>query len=199
MPHKDLEVRTAYAREYIAAYRARLKASKVVEPKFCLVCETDISHKIKTAKFCCRKHKTVFFDSKRNYAQEYAKNREKRRKQATKYYHANVEVSRKKALERQKQNLACFAANQAKRRAAKLQRTPAWLTSEDLWLVEEIYKLSALKTKLTGVKWHVDHVIPLQGKNVSGLHVPANLQVILGCDNVGKHNRFEAAEWRVNL
>lgn len=193
MPYKNPDVRRAKAREYTAAYRARIKANKVIEPKVCLVCETDISHKAKTAKFCCRKHKTLFFDSQRDYAKEYAKNREKRQKQALAYYHADVEISRKKALKRQKQNLACFAANQAKRRAAKLERTPAWLSGEDLWFVNEIYKLSALRTKLTGVKWHVDHVIPLQGKNVSGLHVPTNLQVILACDNVGKHNRFEAA------
>jgi hypothetical protein len=193
MPYKDLETRRIKAREYAAAYRARVIADKVIEPKFCLVCEADISHKMKTAKFCCRKHKTLFFDSQRNYAQEYAKNRETRQKQALRYYHADVEASRKKLLARQKQNLALFAANQAKRRSAKLQRTPKWLSDEDFWLVNEIYTLSALRTKLTGAVWHVDHVYPLQGKKVSGLHVPTNLRVILGRDNVAKHNRFEAA------
>ena len=82
-------------------------------------------------------------------------------------------------------------AHTAKRRAAKLQRTPHWLTEDDHWMIEEAYSLAALRTKMFGFPWHVDHVIPLQGKNVSGLHVPINLQVIPGVDNDVKSNRFE--------
>jgi 5-methylcytosine-specific restriction endonuclease McrA len=48
-----------------------------------------------------------------------------------------------------------------------------------------------LLNKSTGVQWHVDHIIPLQGKNVSGLHVPENLQVIQGSLNIKKGNRFD--------
>jgi hypothetical protein len=71
----------------------------------------------------------------------------------------------------------------------KTQRTPAWLTPEDLWLIEEFYETAAERTKSTGVQWHVDHMIPLRGKTVSGLHVPGNLQVILGTENSRKGNR----------
>ena len=38
--------------------------------------------------------------------------------------------------------------------------------------------------------WHVDHIIPLQGKNVSGLHVFSNLRVIPGEENVKKSNKY---------
>jgi hypothetical protein len=82
------------------------------------------------------------------------------------------------------------ASYQAKRRAAILQRTPNWLTDDDLWLIEEAYDLAALRTQAFGFAWHVDHVIPLQGRKVSGLHVPENLQVIPGSDNVKKHNSY---------
>lgn len=82
------------------------------------------------------------------------------------------------------------AALEAKRRAAILQRTPNWLTDDDLWLIEEAYDLAALRTKMFKFSWHVDHIIPLQGRNVSGLHVPENLQVIPGSDNVKKHNSY---------
>jgi hypothetical protein len=82
-------------------------------------------------------------------------------------------------------------ADTAKRRIAKMHRTPAWLTVDDLWVIEQAYELAALRTKLFGFSWHVDHILPLQGKKVSGLHVPNNLQVIPWVDNVRKANRFE--------
>jgi 2,4-dienoyl-CoA reductase-like NADH-dependent reductase (Old Yellow Enzyme family) len=79
----------------------------------------------------------------------------------------------------------------AKRRAAKIQRTPLWLTTEELWLIEQAYELAALRTKTFGFDWHVDHVLPLQGKTVSGLHVPINVQVIPGSENAKKGNRIQ--------
>jgi len=82
-------------------------------------------------------------------------------------------------------------AKETRRRAAKLERTAAWLTPDDLWLIEQAYELATMRTSMFGFDWHVDHVIPLQGKLVSGLHVPNNLQVIPGVDNFRKHNNFE--------
>jgi hypothetical protein len=80
-----------------------------------------------------------------------------------------------------------------KRRLAKLHRTPKWVGSEEQWLIKQAYQLAALRTKLFGFAWHVDHIIPLQGKTVSGLHAPHNLQVIPGIENVRKANYFELA------
>lgn len=77
-------------------------------------------------------------------------------------------------------------ANYKRRYTAKKNRTPAWLTEDDFWLMEEAYNLAQLRNKVTGLEWHVDHIIPLQGANVSGLHVPTNLQVILAADNLSK-------------
>jgi hypothetical protein len=81
-------------------------------------------------------------------------------------------------------------ANDAKRQAAKINRTPAWLMDDELWMIEQAYELAALRTKLFGFTWHVDHIVPLQGKMVSGLHVPNNLQVIPGFDNLRKANNY---------
>lgn len=87
-------------------------------------------------------------------------------------------------------NHGLVVASTAKRRAAKLQRTPAWLTDIDYEHISNEYKLASLLTKVTGSPWHVDHIIPLQGKLVSGLHVPSNLRAILGIKNVLKSNAY---------
>lgn len=78
----------------------------------------------------------------------------------------------------------------AKRRATKLQATPAWLDADHLWMLEEIYELVRLRKQITGGEWHADHVVPLQGKTVSGLHVPWNLRVIPAAQNRSKGNRL---------
>jgi 5-methylcytosine-specific restriction endonuclease McrA len=78
----------------------------------------------------------------------------------------------------------------AMREARKTARTPAWLSNEDVSDIQDTYTLSRQLTKETGVDHHVDHVIPLNGFLVSGLHVPWNLQVITAQDNMEKGNRF---------
>ena len=81
-------------------------------------------------------------------------------------------------------------ARTAYRRLAKIQRTPAWLTAIDFERINNEYRLASLLTKVTGSPWHVDHIIPLQGKMVSGLHVPSNLQVLSAEENISKSNNF---------
>lgn len=76
------------------------------------------------------------------------------------------------------------------KQAEKAQRVPSWLTPDDLWLMREIYDLAALRTELTQVKWEVDHIVPLRGRLVSGLHVPTNLRVV-----TQKENRYKSDQW----
>jgi hypothetical protein len=78
------------------------------------------------------------------------------------------------------------------RQAAKLQRTPSWLTPIHKERMETQYKLASLLSKITGHPWEVDHILPLQGENVSGFHVPYNLQVMPRTLNRSKHNRAES-------
>lgn len=80
-------------------------------------------------------------------------------------------------------------ATNAKRRAAKLQRVLRGLTSEHIEDIKAFYVEAARLTRETGIQHHVDHIIPLQGKNVSGLHVPWNLQILTASENSSKGNR----------
>ena len=82
-----------------------------------------------------------------------------------------------------------YAANAAKRRASKLNRTPKWLTADDIEHMQALYAVAAMIQKESGVEYHIDHIIPLQGKLVSGLHVPNNLRVIPAVDNLKKSNK----------
>jgi hypothetical protein len=68
------------------------------------------------------------------------------------------------------------------RYAAKLQRTPVWA---DLKAIEKFYK-NCPKGH------HVDHIVPLQGKEVSGLHVEHNLQYLTASENCRKSNKLLA-------
>jgi hypothetical protein len=78
-----------------------------------------------------------------------------------------------------------------KRKIALVNRTPVWLSEDDLWVIKEAYALAEERTRLFGFPWHVDHIVPLRGKSVSGLHVPYNLQVIPAVENMQKTNRYE--------
>ena len=80
-------------------------------------------------------------------------------------------------------------ARTRKRQAAKLQRVPKWLTERDFKVIQAFYSIAAMLERENGIPYHVDHIIPLQGKKVSGLHVPSNIQVIPALENVKKSNK----------
>jgi hypothetical protein len=83
-----------------------------------------------------------------------------------------------------------YRAKAGKRRAAKLQATPKWLTKEQLLAIECKYSVVEMLSKHGTEQYAVDHIVPLQGKTVCGLHVPWNLQVIASFDNLKKGNKF---------
>ncbi len=80
----------------------------------------------------------------------------------------------------------------AKRRAAIERRTPPRLTTEHLAEIRELYLLAAKKTRAEGAVYHVDHIVPLQGRCVSGLHVPWNLRVVSANENAAKSNKWNS-------
>ena len=80
-------------------------------------------------------------------------------------------------------------ARTRKRQAAKIQRLPKWLTADDIEHMQALYSVAAMIQRESGVEYHIDHISPLQGKFVSGLHVPDNLRVIPAVDNLKKSNK----------
>ena len=103
---------------------------------------------------------------------------------------ANRDIHNASNAEWRRRNTAWCTAYTMKTRADKRRRTPAWLTNDDFWMMSEMYHLAEIRTKTTGIVWHVDHVIPLRGKTVSGFHVPSNLRVITAQENMKKGNRY---------
>lgn len=102
-----------------------------------------------------------------------------------------TERNRQKTRERARTYIANFperhAARQGRRRANKLQATPAWA---DLEAIAAIYRQAREMTLSSGIQHHVDHFYPLNGRLVCGLHHEANLQVIPWVDNLKKGNRL---------
>ncbi len=76
------------------------------------------------------------------------------------------------------------------RRRRLRQASPKWLTSEDKVLIRAKYEDAARKTKETGIRYVVDHDLPLKGDKVCGLHVPDNLVVITFSANARKSNKY---------
>lgn len=75
----------------------------------------------------------------------------------------------------------------AEKRVRRL-RIPPWA---DRNAIAATYREARRLTIETGVVHHVDHIVPIQGRLVSGLHVENNLCVLVATENVRKHNKFD--------
>ncbi len=97
----------------------------------------------------------------------------------------NLEKRKESQRKYDKRNTAKRAAQEAKRRATILQATPKWA---DLEAIKDVYKEAEY------FQMQVDHIFPLMGKNICGLHVWDNLQLLSAYKNRRKGNKFNLEE-----
>ena len=113
----------------------------------------------------------------------------KKRKQVSYYKHIEKSLARRKRYVENNRG-AVNTLSTARKKHIK-RATPKWVDKDHMWLIKEAYELAQLRTKQFGFSWHVDHIVPIQGELVSGLHVIENLQVIPAIENIKKKNKFE--------
>lgn len=151
-------------------------------------------------KACKKEYKDVWYvknaESERkkamqSYYENYDKNKEKIAERVIKWQRENKEKyaeKSKRCYERNKHNKFAY---EAFKRAARRNAVPKWIGEELKQEIQKFYIEARLKTRETGTKYEVDHIVPLKGKEVCGLHVPWNLRVITQFENRSKQNRFE--------
>jgi hypothetical protein len=117
-----------------------------------------------------------------------AANREIRGEKSRLRHHRNkhIPAKQKRAVERAtawaRENPDRAKVHKENHRAAKLRALPSWASRIE---IEAIYRTA----RLLGPDFHVDHIVPLQGDTVCGLHCEANLQIIPSDVNIAKRNR----------
>jgi hypothetical protein len=127
------------------------------------------------------------------YAEKYAKNPKHYKDKAAKYRKNNPEKVKLTQITANQKRKPLKAAAERARQAAKLHATPSWLTKEDWKQMDAVYTAAKQTTLLAGFNCHVDHIVPLNGKDVCGLHVPWNLRVVSQSYNSKKHNNLDEA------
>ena len=146
----------------------------------------------------CRKaKKKEWYDSNSEYARQvakdwhhanYSKCKDRKVKTATEWIKNNPEKYKEFARKCYENNKEKAFAHSAKYRASKRQAVPKWLNAEMQEQIESLFRKAKELTIKTGIPHEVDHIIPLRGKKVSGLHVPWNLQVLTQFENRSKKN-----------
>lgn len=146
---------------------------------YCKKCEQlSIMKYRKKNKKVLKEYNKRYKEFNKEHAKKLAKEYKQKNKKRIKEYNSQY---MKKYLKKNRKRLNAI---KMKYKAAKRNAAPKWLTDEQIKQMEQIYANCPKK-------YHVDHIVPLQGKNVSGLHVPWNLQYLPAHENIAKGNKLK--------
>jgi hypothetical protein len=166
------ETQLQAAREYAREYRKRNKERLSIE-----------------AKQRYQNNREAYLENKKRY---YEENKTEIRAKQNKYRKENLEMLSEINRQWRKNNPEKAKLNYVRCRYRRYRAIPSWLSDEQQQQINNIYKECKEITMQTGVQHHVDHIIPIHGKTVSGLHVPENLQILTASENCSKKNSFVA-------
>lgn len=142
---------------------------------------------IRSVKIRKNKHPSKIVKSNKNW---YLNNKDKVLKVRKKYYDHNTDKVKGQHRKWSQANKYKLRSYGMKRNALKIKATPKWLTKEHYEQIKTFYKKAMEMTISTGIPHEVDHIVPLRGLSVRGLHVPWNLQVLTKSENSSKSNRL---------
>lgn len=165
---------------------------------YCKLCRKDIAadyrknnaEKIRLSRIIYyRNNVDAILEKKSKY---YKENIVKVSAQQSKHFRGSIKAKTTRR-EYRKNNSGKVNAINKKRYTEKLKRSPPWLTKEHFEEIEEFYTLAKELQWLSDPSdpLQVDHIMPLRGKNSSGLHVPWNLQILPRSLNCTKSNKVK--------
>jgi hypothetical protein len=177
MPHADPRRRAEYRRawesrnpEKVLARRLRYKQTRPSRAGMVLSDEQRARKNVLNRRYKAR-HRGAERERRRLYRE---RNRERIRAAGREYF---------------QRARSAYYARYGQYRAKLKQATPVWA---NWFFIREAYELAALRSEVTGIRWSVDHVVPLQSPLVCGLHTEQNLEVVPLVSNIAKSNRI----WR---
>lgn len=124
------------------------------------------------------------------YSDWYLKNKDQHNAKCREWWDKNKEAIKPTTRAYYRANRHIFTEAASMRRECRRQAMPKWLTKEDRIKIRDFYREAHRISEETGVIHHVDHIHPLRGEFVCGLHVPWNLQVITASENLAKRNKL---------
>jgi uncharacterized Zn finger protein (UPF0148 family) len=169
----------------------------------CKKCGTELTTQ-KSGAIVCKPCRAAYMREyyKKNphvLAEQYARHKDATSVKTKKWKEANrdrlLEYSRRYYAEKLHLHRAYYEAHKSEYFARRMRRVAVMKSACPLWSnlrdIAKIYAESKRVSEETGILHHVDHIVPLSGKMVCGLHVPENLRVIPAKENRMKSNRME--------
>lgn len=164
----------------------------------CIQCTSSIRHlKRQTTEYkvLAKKRYTEYYNKNRDHVLHKTRLYREQNKDKYKIWISNWEKNNSEHIKAKKSEwrdsnrglVGMYAANY---RARKRKAHPTWLDEFELFVIEEVYALAAQRTKLLGIDFEVDHIVPLKSDIVCGLHCKDNLQILTASENSRKSNRY---------